>query len=1050
MVGGNGAGDGGGRGGGQTIVWRPKTVPHPLTISPNLDALLEYDEKVRGPSSPPVASPTMGLPPPPRRHSRKPRSPTSPKVRSPLIQEASSGWTEEENPYINPGPMLAAARPGPETGGAGGQRSVPVDQSQQATKKRLLGLRVGKRSRSFSLFKGTQQPREMPASDDLVLDIRRHSTDSSQGLDTLRRSRPLLSHARPSSVASSSYSSTTYTPASTIDARISISSAMVPSLADSHFTDEPLPIVPPSRSSSLHSHQSFIDIASPPPRSSDQPRSSDRPRSPPRSSSDRRSTSADRPPTTNFLDLGERSDLIRKNRKLAQLFGQPPGSDVFPTTTKPPVLPMILPVDHFTDSRRHSLPLTSSSDLAQDQYRPSSPTSFIDLSDDPLSATLHTPKLRISSAASPTTRGRPRRPSSPSAQSLFESMTPEEQAEESRKRKREKLAKLHRFLGSRVPANLVLGPDAPNGPALPPLDPAIMVSVNDNQLANRKDWLRRRRSSSAAAYTSSWSDEIDRIKEDLNSTEKAINVRRAHKMEKVFGVAPPQTLYHTRRSPSPSITHAAAFSSAKMISGWTSPGESHPPFTGTRNPNRSSYTKAPKKSKSKDNRPGTSESNKALLPKNRSDSGEPDVRKRASVVYSHYQESLNSLTDIIDRDDRESLAELHEYLNSGDMSLPPPLQSFTRSPTTPTALTPVSSDRRLSNASSIKSERRRSLPARTSIISIGSEYTISTPRPDVTDFQARRRRAAKLTQFFGVDYRELITDVLESIETGLEAERKRGTLNPEEVETLGSWQNSLPTSPIEQCVQDRYRWSSWLIEAHVSTAGAIIHCTRRSLIALKLADSSLPAQALALARAMASPFLSANASDDEYTDYNFDDLTEEDLRRVDAHVEARLGEPKVTIELPPGPGPGPGSSSEETPVSQRGVSPSASEFDHEEGDAGVRRKKREDDLDRLADSPLARHRRNGVLSVTDLASLAWCEVQFDYGLRQRRSMPIASRPQSFVSAQGKTIVVAKEVAVANDKITKQGKALHRALEREVKPEEFKVDISSPEEVWALR
>jgi hypothetical protein len=121
------------------------------------------------------------------------------------------------------------------------------------------------------------------------------------------------------------------------------------------------------------------------------------------------------------------------------------------------------------------------------------------------------------------------------------------------------------------------------------------------------------------------------------------------------------------------------------------------------------------------------------------------------------------------------------------MSVAPPLQDFARTP---------DRDRRLSTAASIKSERRRSLPARTSvsslasmysqvtISSIASDFTITTPRPEVTDFQARRRRAAKLTQFFGVDYRELISDVLESIESGLEHERKRGTLGAEEVEDL--------------------------------------------------------------------------------------------------------------------------------------------------------------------------------------------------------------------------------------------------------------------------
>jgi len=91
-------------------------------------------------------------------------------------------------------------------------------------------------------------------------------------------------------------------------------------------------------------------------------------------------------------------------------------------------------------------------------------------------------------------------------------------------------------------------------------------------------------------------------------------------------------------------------------------------------------------------------------------------------------------------------------------------------------------DRRVSNASSIKSERRRSLPARTSMLSIASEYSTTTPEPDLSDFQVRRRRAAKLTHFFGVDYRELFNDVLESLEAGLEHEHKRGTLRAEELE----------------------------------------------------------------------------------------------------------------------------------------------------------------------------------------------------------------------------------------------------------------------------
>lgn len=107
------------------------------------------------------------------------------------------------------------------------------------------------------------------------------------------------------------------------------------------------------------------------------------------------------------------------------------------------------------------------------------------------------------------------------------------------------------------------------------------------------------------------------------------------------------------------------------------------------------------------------------------------------------------------------MAELHDYLHQSEVSSPHRELS--------------SGQRRISNASS-RSDRRHSLP---SLFSIADSTS-----PDVTDFQMRRRRAAKLTQFFGVDYRELITDVLNSIESGLEHERTQGFLREEQMEVL--------------------------------------------------------------------------------------------------------------------------------------------------------------------------------------------------------------------------------------------------------------------------
>ena len=140
--------------------------------------------------------------------------------------------------------------------------------------------------------------------------------------------------------------------------------------------------------------------------------------------------------------------------------------------------------------------------------------SFIDLSDDDDSQS-----IRIPSSYS--------LPSLPSSR-LSDSpgiMRHAHPPEENRRRRREKIAKLHRFLGSRVPASLVLGlSDADD--VLPALDHTA-GNIHTGQPG-------RRRSSSAAEFKSNWFGPDDRVKEELDEREKAINVRRAVKMEKVI------------------------------------------------------------------------------------------------------------------------------------------------------------------------------------------------------------------------------------------------------------------------------------------------------------------------------------------------------------------------------------------------------------------------------------------------------------------------------------------------------------------------------------
>ena len=739
-----------------------------MAISPDLDALLEFDEKARraqlgtGCEKTATTIVPVGLPPPPR--SGYPRTPTSPMVSSPLTRqvEPSEPVTDElsmPNPYINDPPPLEIVRavfhaggcgmngrdeddelPLPKTVGGAASDQLADHQGRLSANSAPPRNRVTKLLKTGKIRPGCffDGPSSAPPQVESLWNLRERvlargkyskvmdsessgmkpSATTSDGYQLVEmegddhrdddRRWDIDSHdgwsRRWSESSGVSPSSASLAPSSS--GHISISSTFYSDSDMSHSS-------PHLRSTS---RESFMDVRPPPP--PQVPLLVDRDRSVSQSSSP---TSSPKPPipttpkpifrnpslktspaqhhtepkiptgspkTGNFLDLDERSDLIRKNKKLVRLFGQSPGPDALlhqdlGRSNKAHVSPNL--TDHrrihtalsasnkleisviqrastypYTHDRRHSAPLSpdevsilsspinrKSTDYSLDSHYASSVSSFMDLSDD-------------LGSASPKVAGNvPGRPHSPSQQSVFENMSPEEQAEELRRRKREKLAKLHRFLGSQVPVHLALGLGNPET-SLPPLKTDVIPDSRDD----RKVIVRRRRCSSVESYPLGWSDEHDRIRQDLNVKEKAINVRRAQKMEKVhiycpflfiwlstfpqvFGVAPPQTLYHTRSSPSPSLVHAGAVANSKFVSGWISSGENLSPMTGQRNLNQSSYVKAKKK---KDQRPSTSDSSKQLLPEHPREWGDlPILKKRPSIVYSHYHSSLNNLNDLMDK-----------------------------------------------------------------------------------------------------------------------------------------------------------------------------------------------------------------------------------------------------------------------------------------------------------------------------------------------------------------------------------------------------------------
>ncbi|OSD06150.1 hypothetical protein PYCCODRAFT_1361202 [Trametes coccinea BRFM310] len=426
---------------------------------------------------------------------------------------------------------------------------------------------------------------------------------------------------------------------------------------------------------------------------------------------------------------------------------------------------------------RRSVATSRTSRTGMSEEGPGSPTSFMDLSDEEGAGDDGLSEVYAATPRGPRAARRDEYGLGAGVLSDSLSLSSEQLAEEERRRKREKLAKLHRFLGSRVPQHLVLGP-LDEGAPLPPPAPSPSPSPNPLERSAERDSdprrikMRRRRSSSAAEFSRTWSDDIDRLKEELNEREKAINVRRAVKMEKMFGVAPPQTLYHTRAPASSSSSLSNAKSPPSPKASPRSP--SSPAFRFTQSGSGS------KPKKKNGGRPGTSDSSKPLM----GDSPEPGMLDpMRSSVYMHYRHSLNSLNDIIDRDDRESLAELHDYLSGHQFD-------HFGGPSSPGAADDLS----VVATPTVKAERRRSLPARASIASFTSEISlVVAPTPTEPSFQQRRRRAAKLTHFFGVDYPQLMNEILDSIEKGLEEERGKGTLRPDEVKDLQQKLVSLKT-----------------------------------------------------------------------------------------------------------------------------------------------------------------------------------------------------------------------------------------------------------------
>ncbi|BEJ12450.1 hypothetical protein CspHIS471_0209100 [Cutaneotrichosporon sp. HIS471] len=100
----------------------------------------------------------------------------------------------------------------------------------------------------------------------------------------------------------------------------------------------------------------------------------------------------------------------------------------------------------------------------------------------------------------------------------------------------------------------------------------------------------------------------------------------------------------------------------------------------------------------------------------------------------------------------------------------------------------------------------------------------------------------------------------------------------------------------------------------------------------------------------------------------------------------------------------------------------------------------------LAIAPFGEFRHRGNLSVSDLVGPVWCEVQFDYRLRTLPYLPVSQRPTTIISPKGASISVDQAKVEGKERILRRGER----LEREIHPEEIKVQATTREDTWGLR
>ncbi|KZO92736.1 hypothetical protein CALVIDRAFT_292000 [Calocera viscosa TUFC12733] len=531
-----------------------------------------------------------------------------------------------------------------------------------------------------------------------------------------------------------------------------------------------------------------------------------------------------RPRTTNVLDPIQKEMLRRRTRKLEQLLGTTHFAAGASEDEAGPA-PCRASKGDIGKELLDRRPSTAGARLVRSRTASGPPTVKGKSNRFPLPLS---PLPRIASISTLNSDGKP---VSLSPSLSVSSDWEDDPAEKDKRRRRHTLQKIHRYLGVVVPAEIVAPSSNGLGTPLPlPADPPSTSSPNWPWAEDKKvGWktLFTRSSGAPKLDEPVWKPSAvgvgvgtRRVVPTLQDPglyssplERARNVKRAAKMEQLFGSPPPPALYLARPAGTPLSPALDSPVSPKspLVPGMRRRAKSHD--SPSRPMMQGIIVTTEEEVELDEPSPiyvPLPPVGLGIGPKHQRDRlwsdgdvidisaegmevggevgefGEVDAAQKEGKSFKSYRRSLASLDYLTQAGNRDSLASLLQYISESDDQdahdpFATPSGASLRSPAPSQARSMTSTTATSGNLSIIPPNPNAQDPETASLISLAP----SSPDPgEVAPAPPAWKRAAKLRKFFGVSYRELFDQLLERIEAGAREDMDRGALTKEEFDVV--------------------------------------------------------------------------------------------------------------------------------------------------------------------------------------------------------------------------------------------------------------------------